>query len=158
MGTMARSAKRGNRKLHQEEHIRHEVKVTSWDYMYSLGTPFGRKPRQPDSYEELHFLSFEGELKIPPETGITNISITLSGCKGLLDEERPQPPESIGMVSLKDDVYHLFISIPSERMSELVSIMATGKAKEVEFECPALKRYIRQVRAFSLYGFEEGMH
>jgi hypothetical protein len=131
-----------------EEYVGYLVRVTGWDYHYSFRVSDPRSRWDSGPYSELATLSLAGNVIRPQDSKYKRANITLSARTGMMDENRAEPPRSIGSLSANAEELSAYVFVPAERLAELAS--NSGRVQIVHFGATRLRYRSAMIHSVSL--------
>ena len=147
---MPKAKSRPKRRTVLDEHVSYLIRVTDWDYYYSL-RPGDLKSRwDNDAYNELATVSFSGELLRPEGMEYVRASVTLSAQQGLTGLSVSAAPGSLGTLSARSDELSAYIFVPVERFAELCSVAQSGRVQEISITGTRLRYRSGLVHSLSI--------
>lgn len=126
------SRKRTRRKATHEDLISYTIKVSGWEYYYSLRAGDPKSRYDAARYRELATLSFQGELIRPEASPHKKAEVTLSAREGMLDAPPDDRITTIGSLSASGGNLSAYIFVPVERFSELASIAQSERIQAIQ--------------------------
>lgn len=131
----AAKPRRRKRKKHKkrEEHVHYEIRISGWDYYYSLRLSDPKSAFDRGTYSEIATFSLKGELISPEDLPYTEGLLTLSAQVGMLNQEYVEQPKAIGGLSVAGDTLTAYVFVPAERLSELATVAASGRLQAARF-------------------------
>jgi hypothetical protein len=144
------SSYRKRRRNAREEHVGYLVRITGWDYYYSFRPSDPKSRWDPGPYNELATISFGGDIVRPQDSKYKRAKVTFSSRAGMMEENRAEPPKTIGSLTANDEELSAYIFIPAERVADLAVVAQSGRVQIVHFGATRLRYRSATVHTVSL--------
>jgi hypothetical protein len=149
------AGKKRRRKPVAESRVHYSVRVTGWDYYYSLRPGDPKGIFRDGAYSELATLDFLGEIIRPGREKLSRAIITLSAKEGMLDRPVTEAPPSIGHLSCSGEEIIGYIFCPVERLPELVSAADSGRIQFIRLNASKLRYRSASIYSLTLSTTDE---
>lgn len=139
-------AKRKRIRRRSEEYDHYLIEVSGWDYSYG----FGVDRVATGAHDEHRHLTVHGGLYQPARGDVERVNIFIMGSSADELQREPQDglPKRIGGVEIHNKILRGYLSVPAERMTELILLVSTGRIRALQLSGTKLKW--RKARIHSL--------
>lgn len=139
------------RKPVREELVTYLIRVTDWDYYYSLRVSDPKSRWDHGAYSELATLGFSGELIRPENSKYRKADVTLSARPSMLEEQPGLGTSSLGTLSVSGDQFSAYVFVPAKRVAEIATVAQSGKVQIVHLVGTRLRYRSGLVRNIALH-------